>query len=109
MLILLLLALEWQADFVQHDPADNELSSLIDAILNHVVQHPDAKDSIDGICGFWLPPQTRRPSQALVRQALDYLVDEKRWFTRRVTGAAVTLYGLERKALPEVRRYLRGD
>lgn len=93
---------------MQHDPADNEFSSLVSAILTHVVQHPDAKDSIDGIRDFWLPPQTGRPSRDKVRQVLDHLVDEKRWFTRKVSGAAVTLYGLDKNTLPQVRQYLRG-
>lgn len=106
---MLLFALEWQAEIVQHDPADNEFSSLIDAILNHVVQHPDAKDSIDGIRDFWLPPQSSRLGREKIGQALDYLVDEKRWFTRKVSGAAVALYGLDKNYLPEVRKYLRGN
>lgn len=94
---------------MQHDPADNEFFSLVDAILTHVVQYPDAKDSVDGIRDFWLSQQAGRPSREQVRQALDYLVDEKGWFTRKVSGAAVDLYGIDKTFLPEVRKYLRRD
>jgi hypothetical protein len=107
--LLLLLARHRQVICVKKDESGDDRSLLIHEILNHVAQHPDAKDSVDGIYSFWLSHGAgRRPSREMVREVLDYLVEEKGWLTRKVSGAAVTLYGLDKKYLAEVRNYLRG-
>ena len=92
---------------MKNDVPDSEFSLLLREVLKHLADHPDAKDSVEGIHSFWLSHRTRHSSREKVRQVLDYLVDEKGWLTRKPSGAAVTLYGLDKKYLAEVRDYLR--
>jgi hypothetical protein len=94
-------------DVVKNDDPDSESSLLMREILKHLMHHPDAKDSVEGIHNFWLSHRSRDLSREKVRAALDYLVDQKGWLTRKLTGTAVTLYGLDKNYLTEVRGYLR--
>ena len=96
-----------QVEVVKNDESSGEFSLLIREILKHVVQHPAAKDSVDGIHKFWLSSQTAHQSREQVRVALDHLVEEKAWLTRKASGASATLYGLDINYLAEVRDFLR--
>ncbi|MCB1933258.1 hypothetical protein [Accumulibacter sp.] len=47
------------------------LSEVVDAILRYLHSHPDAADTVDGICEWWLPSHWRvdleRVEAALIR------------------------------------------
>jgi len=92
---------------VQSDESSDDSALLIRDILIHVIKHPDAKDTAEGIHKFWLSAQTAHQSRDKVREALKYLSEQKRWLTQKNAGAAATLYGLDKRYLGEVRAYLR--
>jgi hypothetical protein len=92
---------------VQSDESSDDSALLIRDILIHLIKHPDAKDTADGIHKFWLSAQTAHRSPAKVREALTYLSEQKRWLTQKNAGAAVTLYGLDKSYVDEIQEFLR--
>lgn len=82
---------------------------LVRGILLYVVANPDAKDTLDGIQEFWLSRSPVRHGKNEVREALDYLTEKKRWLSKNKAGAAVTLYGLNKPHLPEIKKFLQKD
>ncbi|HCZ15240.1 MAG TPA: helix-turn-helix domain-containing protein [Accumulibacter sp.] len=39
--------------------AQPRLTELVDALLRYLHRHPDAADTVDGICEWWLPRHWR--------------------------------------------------
>ncbi|MGB7949909.1 MAG: hypothetical protein WCH75_19670 [Candidatus Binatia bacterium] len=85
----------------------HEYLLMIREILQHVLKHPDAKDTAEGIHKFWLSSKTVHQGKDKVQQALEYLVEERDWLTKKVSGAAVTLYGLNKGRMQEVEGFLQ--
>jgi Fe2+ or Zn2+ uptake regulation protein len=56
--------------------------ALIDDILDYLVNHPQAADSVDGVTRWWLAQNGTAPPQAEVERALATLVE--RGLLRRV-------------------------
>jgi hypothetical protein len=81
-------------------------SSLVRGILLYVVEHPDAKDTLEGINEFWLGHGRIHYGKTKVRDALEFLAETKHWLTKNKAGASVTLYGLNKERLAEINRYL---
>jgi hypothetical protein len=96
-----------KGDVVENDESRGEYILLIREILQHVVKHPDAKDTAEGIHKFWLSSKTVHQSSDKVREVLEYLVETKGWLTKKVSGASVTLYGLNKDRVYEVESYLQ--
>ena len=94
---------------MQSVESSDDSSLLIRDILIHVVKHPDAKDTVVGIHQFWLSAQSAHQSCDKVREALEYLSEQKRWLTKKNTGAAVTLYGLDKDHVDEIQDFLRAS
>ena len=92
---------------MENDESRGEHRLLIREILQHVVKHPDAKDTAEGIHKFWLSSKTVHQSRDKVREVLEYLVERKGWLTKKVSGAAVTLYGLNKDRVHEVEGFLQ--
>ena len=88
------------------DASHDESSLLIREILIHVVEHPDAKDTLDGIHKFWLSARTAQQSRSNVADALEYLSENKHWLTKKTAGAAVTLFGVNKDRTDEIREFL---
>jgi hypothetical protein len=82
-------------------------SSLVRGILLYVVEHPDAKDTLDGINEFWLPRGRVHYGKRKVQDALEFLVATKQWLTRNQAGSSVTLYGLNKVHLASIKNYLQ--
>jgi hypothetical protein len=95
-----------KGDVVASDESRGEPSLLIREILQHVVKHPDAKDTAEGIHKFWLSRNTAHHSREKVREALEHLVEKKGWLTKKVSGAVV-LYGLNKDRMREVESFLQ--
>ena len=74
-------------------------ASLQHLILNYFMQHPEAKDTSEGIRLWWLPPG-HETDLCEVTAALDDLVD-RNWLHGRGT-----LYALNSDQLPSVRNFL---
>ena len=96
-----------KGDVVENDESRGEYILLIREILQHVVKHPDAKDTTDGIHKFWLSSKAAHQSSDKVREVLEYLVEKKGWLTRKVSGASMTLYGLNKDRVHEVESFLQ--
>jgi hypothetical protein len=92
---------------VQSDESSDDSALLIRDILIHVIKHPEAKDTAEGIHKFWLSAQTAHQSRDKVREALKYLSEQKHWLTQKNAGAAVTLYGLDKDHIDEIKEFLR--
>ena len=82
---------------------------LIREILIHVIEHPDAKDTLDGIHKFWLSARTAQQSRNKVRDALEYLSEQKHWLTKKTAGTAVILFGVNKDRADEIREFLNAS
>ena len=82
-------------------------SSLIRRILLYVVENPDAKDTLDGIDEFWLSHAGVQHGKSNVHDALEFLAETKQWLSKNKAGASVTLYGLNKDRLSEIKTFLK--
>lgn len=55
----------------------NETEETAHKILAYLMANPDAKDTLEGILDWWLLQQDLKRNIALVRKALDELIDKK--------------------------------
>jgi len=78
---------------------------VIRGILQYLVEHPDAKDTIEGILKWWLP-DGHRWGRGEVQKALDLLVS-KAWLTKRVTIPTKEVYGINKDRTQEIRSFLQ--
>lgn len=46
-------------------------------ILQYLIDHPKAQDTLEGIAGWWLLGRTMKHRTALVKEALDELISEE--------------------------------
>ncbi|MGA6828029.1 hypothetical protein ACO9S2_10490 [Nitrospira sp. NS4] len=84
-----------------------EVEQAVRTILRHLVEHPDAKDTLEGIVRWWGEPLLRTAEVEVVRRSLDELTD-RGWVSVRTAGTGVRLYGLNKDRLDDVKRYLHG-
>jgi hypothetical protein len=75
---------------------DTDLEQVVAAVKEHLSEHPNAADTLEGIASWWL--STRYPSvpRSLVEQALTKLEDEAFVTARRVANGTV-IYALNKK------------
>jgi len=81
-------------------------SPLVRGILLYIVENPDAKDTLDGINEFWLSHKQVHHGKIEVREALEFLVEQKHWLTKNKAGSSVMLYGLDKDRLGEIKSFL---
>ena len=74
-------------------------------ILQYLAEHPDAKDTIEGILKWWLPAG-RVWKRGEVQESLN-LLTSKEWLTRRGTVPSKEIYGINKDQLEEIRKFLR--
>jgi hypothetical protein len=55
---------------------NNEKLHICREILSYLIEHPDAKDTIEGIVEWWLLEQKIMHQSAKVKEALEELVDK---------------------------------
>jgi hypothetical protein len=80
---------------------------VIRHVLQYLVDHPDAKDTIQGILRWWLSGGPAACEEEAVQGALDALV-ARGWLTQRQTTSSQQLYGLKKERLEEIKAFLRG-
>jgi hypothetical protein len=99
---------------MSRDEKDNSLSDkdqaesveqVIREILQYLVEHPDAKDTMEGILKWWLPVGCGKGHER-VQKALDFLTSNG-WLTKRETIPPKRLYGINKERLSEIRDFLR--
>jgi hypothetical protein len=74
-------------------------------ILQYLVEHPDAKDTPEGIYKWWLPKGHSDWRKAEVQRALD-LLTSKGWLTKRGTVPSKEIYGINKDKLGEIKNLL---
>lgn len=74
-------------------------------ILSYLEQHPDAKDTVEGIMHWWLPAGDTRVRTSDVSTALEVLVRQG-WLTASIPGPSPRVYGLERARHHDIRKWL---
>ena len=88
--------------------ANRELS---EAILRHLCQNPDAKDSLEGIARFWVRRQNTASLLHEVSRALDDLVDRGYlvvWLTGGGGGElGERIFSLDKRRLQEIKEMLK--
>jgi hypothetical protein len=87
---------------------DNEDRVLADEVLAYLVQHPQARDTIEGIAEWWLLEQRIRTAVVEVEAALRDLVGQDFLIMRQCRDGRM-YYGLNRAKVREIRRHLRID
>jgi hypothetical protein len=78
---------------------------MIRHILQYLIAHPEAKDTLRGIIRWWLPGDFRAWEAGEVQEALDALVT-RGWLTWRGITPSQSLYGMNREKLEEIERFL---
>jgi hypothetical protein len=81
------------------------IPEILQYLLQYLIAHPDAKDTLQGILRWWFPGNMDR-EETEVQEALDLLV-ARSWLTQRRTIPSRTLYGLNKKKLEEIKVFLR--
>jgi response regulator of citrate/malate metabolism len=75
-------------------------------ILQYLVEHPDAKDTLEGIHKWWLSEGQSNWSRDKVQKALDGLTS-KGWLTKRGTKPSKQIYGINSDRLEEIKSCLQ--
>jgi len=83
---------------------------VIRGILQYLVMRPEAKDTVEGVCRWWLPHDCGDLGswgEDEVQPALDDLV-ERGWVTTREMTPSHTIYGLNSDRLETIKAFLGG-
>ena len=75
--------------------------TVIRDILRYLSEHPDAKDTRDGILQWWISQGTNEPEADVVQQALDALV-AKGWMFKRETMPDRVIYSMNKDHLRDI-------
>ncbi len=81
-------------------------AKVVRAIVQHLLRHPDAKDTVEGILAWWLPAGGVGFTTEDVQQATAALSDQG-WLEVRDFGPSRTVYGLKRARRAELPGLLR--
>jgi hypothetical protein len=87
------------------EEASRALRTLESHILLYLVEHPDAKDTREGILKWWVPAGRGETEDVRIQEALQDLV-ERGWIVERETAASKKIYGLNKDQLPRIRKFL---
>ncbi len=85
----------------------NRREELVRAILAYCVEHPEAKDTVEGILTWWFAAAETNWSAEEVRIALKFLT-AKGWITSRTIRESEEIYGVSKEKLPEITEFLSG-
>jgi hypothetical protein len=85
---------------------DDEGCAIADKVLAYLAQHPQARDTMEGIVEWWLLEQRIQCAIADVEAALSDLVRKDFLITHQCSDGRIS-YGLNREREREIRRHLR--
>ncbi len=77
---------------------NDEAEAAAQGILRYLSRHPDARDTVGGICQFWFPDWPEGPSKPVVQEALQQLVVEG-LVIENSSRAAENSYGANKERL----------
>jgi len=81
-------------------------SDIAQAILDYLLEHPDAQDTLAGIAEWWLPEEKKVTRLAIVKDALDQLV-AKTLVLERKGKDLQTHYRINGQRMKEIERLVR--
>jgi hypothetical protein len=81
------------------------VDQVIRGILQYLVEHPEAKDTREGIYKWWLPEGHGDRGRDEVQKALD-LLTSKGWLTKRGRIPQKEIYGINKDRLQEIKLFL---
>lgn len=85
----------------QQDP-QAVLRAIVLELLTYVLRYPDAKDSREGICTWWIKKSPAQGSEQDCYEAIAHLV-AKGWFKEVTVSSKQKVYGLNPACMDEVR------
>ncbi len=74
-------------------------------ILQYLIEHPNGKDTMEGILKYWLPKAREGREEEEINEALDFLVS-KGWMSERKASPFDSIYGLNKELLEEMEAFL---
>jgi len=74
-------------------------------ILQYLIEHPNGKDTMEGILKYWLPKARVGREEEEISEALDFLVS-KGWMSERKASPFDSIYGLNKELLEEMEAFL---
>jgi hypothetical protein len=80
------------AFWVTSDPVEHR-RLVRDAIVAHLLKHPGASDTAEGICQWWLDPAGREEDITVVEEALEDLVGGGVMRRRRLPDGGIVYLG----------------
>lgn len=81
-------------------------AEVVRAIVRHLLRHPEAKDTVEGILAWWLPAGGAGFTAEDVQHATAALSADG-WLEVRAFGPSRTVYGLNRARRAEMPGFLR--
>jgi hypothetical protein len=82
-------------------------SHIARAILDYLLEHPDAQDTLAGIAEWWLPEEKIKTRSVVVKEALDQLVAKSLVLERRGKDLQ-THYRINTQRLEEIQKSRKG-
>ena len=76
-------------------------SPVTKEILRYLIEHPDAKDTTEGIARWWISPHHDEWTRDVIQRAVDELV-ARGWLIRRETTPSHVVYGLDKQHLAAI-------
>jgi len=89
----------------QPDHEVQRQENLTRGLLTYCVDHPDAKDTVEGIQRWWFPTGQTSWSVDEVRNTLESLTARK-WLIRRTVRQSEEIYGVNKEKLDEIKSFL---
>jgi hypothetical protein len=90
---------------VSEEDSPGSVEQVIREILQYLIEHPDAKDTPEGISKWWRPSGRSDWRYEDIQSALDELAS-KGWLTMRSSSPPQKIYGFNKKYIKAVRAYL---
>lgn len=81
---------------------------VIRGILRYVAEHPDAKDTVEGIVKWWRLGDEVEWAENPVQEALDILIS-KGWLVKRDIAPLKSVYGVNKDHLGAIKNFLRAS
>ncbi len=77
---------------------------MVQGILRYLVEHPDAKDTVEGIVKWWRLQDQVEWEKEEVQKALDFLTSNG-WLSRREITPYKKIYGINKDKLEEIKNF----
>jgi len=87
---------------VSDQSPNHDYKAVVWLLLGYMVDHPEAKDTLEGIQRWWLPHDDLELGTDALQNALDYLV-ERGWLAIAQAPTSTKVYGLNKDRIEELK------